>query len=105
MKAVLMGVEQEVRLEKSKEYVDVLHAPYVKGFSEGLQRKLNKIGIGYVPKKRETLYSNLYKLKQKVEMDYWKDMVYAMLCETLGCAISERQGSTFVTGETNISAM
>ena len=33
LKAVIVGVEQEVNLEKSKEYVDVLHAPYVKGFS------------------------------------------------------------------------
>ena len=90
LKAVIVGVEQEVNLEKSKEYVDVLHAPYVKGFSEGLQRKLNKIGIGYVPKKGETLYSNLCKLKQKVDMDYWKDVVYAVRCGTCGvCYIGE----------------
>ena len=90
LKAVIVGVEQEVNLEKSKEYVDVLHAPYIKGFSEGLQRKLNKIGIGYVPKKGETLYSNLCKLKQKVDMDYWKDVVYAVRCGTCGvCYIGE----------------
>ena len=45
-----------------KECYDVLHAPYVKGFSEGLQRKLRKFNIGYVPKRGETLHTHLCKL-------------------------------------------
>ena len=48
----LKGVEQEVKPVNQKEFFDVLHAPYVKGFSEGLQRKLRKFNIGFVPKKR-----------------------------------------------------
>ena len=40
LKAVLVGVQQEVKAENQKEYYDVLHAPYVQGFSESLQRKL-----------------------------------------------------------------
>ena len=35
--------------EKNGDYCEVLHAPYVKGFSEGLQRKLSKVNIGFVP--------------------------------------------------------
>ena len=51
--------------EQRKDYVEVLHALYVKGFTEGLQRNLMKLNVGVVPKKGETLYSNLCKLKQK----------------------------------------
>ena len=41
LKAVLKGVEQKVKVEKPKDsYFEVLHAPYVRGFSEGLQRRL-----------------------------------------------------------------
>ena len=53
MKAVLMGVEQMVEPVKQKEFYDVLHAPNVKGFSEGLQRKLRKFNGGNVPRKDE----------------------------------------------------
>ena len=35
LKAVLKGVKQEVKVEKTKDsYFEVLHAPYKKGFSE-----------------------------------------------------------------------
>ena len=58
LKAVLKGVEQQIEIEGNKGYYDVLHAPYVQGFSEGLQRKLRKLQVGLVPKSGETLYSN-----------------------------------------------
>ena len=32
LKAVLVGVQQEVKAENQKEYYDVLYAPYVQGF-------------------------------------------------------------------------
>ena len=50
LKAVLNGVEQQIEIEGNKGYYDVLHAPYVQGFSEGLQRKLWKLQVGLVPK-------------------------------------------------------
>jgi len=59
LKAVLKGVQQDVEVENQKDFFEVLHAPYVKGFSEGLQRKLRKLQIGLVPKKQDTMYSNL----------------------------------------------
>ena len=77
MKAVLVGIEQVVVTEEQrKDYVEVLHAPYVKGFMEGLQRKLKKLNVGVVPKKGETLCSNLCKLKQKRDMEDRKDLVW-----------------------------
>ena len=85
MKAVLMGIEHDVVIEeKNKDYFEVLHAPYVKGFTEGLQRKLKKLNVGVVPRKGETLYSNLCKLKQMGEMEDRKDLVYSVPCGTCG---------------------
>ena len=51
LKAMLKGVQQDVQVENDKDFCEVLHAPYVKGFSEGLQRKLRKLQIGLVLKK------------------------------------------------------
>ena len=36
--------------EKESEFYDVLHVPYVQGFSERLQRKLKRLNVGVVPK-------------------------------------------------------
>ena len=84
LKAVLVGVQQELKAENQKEYYDVLHAPYVQGFSETLQRKLKRFQVGYVPKRGETLYNKLCRLKQTVELEDWKDVVYAIGCDTCG---------------------
>ena len=51
--------------EESHEFFDVLHAPYVQGFTERLQKELKTFGIGFVMKKGVTLASLLCKLKQK----------------------------------------
>ena len=53
--AVLKGIQQEVEVENEKQYFEVLHVPYMKGFTEGLQRRLRRLNIGFVPKRRETL--------------------------------------------------
>ena len=84
LKAVLVGVQQEVKPVQQKDYFDVLHAPYVKGFSESLQRKLNSFQVGHVPNRGETLYTKLCRLKQRVEPENWKNVVYAIECETCG---------------------
>ena len=85
MKAVLVGIEQEVVVEeRKKDYFEVLHAPYVQGFTEGLQRKLKKLNVGVIPKKGETLYSKLWKLKQKGNKEDNKDLVYSVPCGTCG---------------------
>ena len=73
-----------MEVENSKEYLEVLNAPYVKGFTEGLQRRLRKLNIGFLPERRETVYTNLCKLKQKVEFEDCKDVIYSVPCETCG---------------------
>ena len=56
----------------------MLHAPYIKGFSEGIGRKLSRLGLGFVPKKGETIYTNVCKLKQKKELEERKNVTYAV---------------------------
>ena len=61
LKAVLVGIEQKMDvIARENAFFEVLHAPYVKGFTEGLQRSLRKLNIGVVPKKGVTLYSHTY---------------------------------------------
>ena len=76
LKTILKVVEQETK--KSKGFLYVLHAPYVKGFLEGLQRKMRKFDIRFVPKKGQTLYSKLCKLKHRNDPEKKK-----MLCTLL----------------------
>ena len=38
LKAVLVGVQHDVKTENGKEYYDVIHAPYVRGLSEHLEK-------------------------------------------------------------------
>ena len=95
LKAVLKGVEQQIEIEGNKGYYDVLHAPYVQGFSEGLQRKLRKLQVGLVPKSGETLYSNLCKLKQRREWEECKDVVYSVPCGDCGVRYIGETGQHF----------
>ena len=95
LKAVLVGVQQEIKTENEKEYSDVIHAPYVRGFSEHLGRKLRRLKVGYVPKRGETLYTNLCRLKQKVELEDYKNVVYAVECETCGVQYIGETGQHF----------
>ena len=53
-------------MENDKDFTEVLHVPYVNGFSEGLLRKFRKLQIGLVPEKQETIYSNRFKLVRDI---------------------------------------
>ena len=95
MKAVLKGVGQQLEVENEKGYFEVLHAPYVRGFSEGLQRRLRRLQVGLVPKTGETIYSNLCKLKQKGDMQDCKDVVYSVPCGECGVRYIGETGQHF----------
>ena len=95
LKAVLKGVQQDVQVENEKDFFEVRHAPYVKGFSEGLQRKLRKLQIGLVPKKQDTIYSNLCTLKQKVEWVECKDVIYSVPGKKCGVRYIGETGQHF----------
>ena len=95
LKAVLKGVGQQLEVENEKGYFEVLHVPYVRGFSEGLQRRLRRLQVGLVPKTGETIYSNLCKLKQKGDMQECKDVVYSVPCGECGVRYVGETGQHF----------
>ena len=95
MKAVLKGIEQDVQVENNKDFFEVLHAPYVRGFSEGLQRRLRRLQIGLVPRREETLYTNLCKLKQKADFVESKDVIYSIPCKECGVRYTGETGQHF----------
>ena len=83
VKAVLKGV-CKLKMER---IILRFSMKYIKGFTEGLQRRLRNLTIGFVPKRRETICTNLCKLKQKVEFEDCKDAIYSVPCEKFGARI------------------
>ena len=75
-------MEELEEKEENHEYFEVLHAPYVQGFTEKLQKELKRFRIGFVMKKGVTLASLLCKLKQKTEKEDRKDLDYVIKCES-----------------------
>jgi hypothetical protein len=66
-----------------KTYYDVLHAPYIPGFTEKLQKKLRKINVGFVMKRDQTLQSRLCRsMKPPVLEKDRKDVVYSIGCKS-----------------------
>ena len=63
-------------MENNKDFFEVLHVLYVKGLSEGLQRKLRRLRIGLVPRREETLHANLCRFYLKTE---------SRVCRMQGC--------------------
>ena len=52
--------------KKKSGYYDILHAPYIQGFTENLQKKLRRFNIGMVHKKGDTIKRMICHTKQKV---------------------------------------
>ena len=70
--------------EQKEEYFEVLHAPYIHGFTERLQKKLKPFNIGFVHKKGDTIFQNVCHLKQKIMKDEKKNRIYSVPCQTCG---------------------
>jgi len=89
--------EEEDDKKEKNEYFEVLHAPYVHGFTERLQKELKTFGIGFVMKKGTTLASVLCKLKQKTEKEQKKNMDYIIKCKTCDMKYVGETGQQFHT--------
>jgi hypothetical protein len=72
--------------EEISEFYDVIQAPYVKGFTESLQKNLRAINVGVVSKKAGTIRSMISKTKCPRDKDETKDVVYKIDCRTCGKA-------------------
>ena len=84
LKKELMEAAQKDSNNENDQYYNVLHTLYVQGFSEKLQKNLNKLGIGFVMKKGETLKTKLCKLKpntEKEDKNMWTTSLAAKLVE------------------------
>jgi GIY-YIG catalytic domain len=68
--------------KKESEFYDIVHAPYVEGFSELIQKKLRKMNVGFVMKRGETIGKVLCNGKFKMHHDDMKNVVYAIKCNT-----------------------
>ena len=62
--------------QKKKGYYDILHALYIQGFTENLQKKLRRFNIGMVHKKGDTIKQIICHTKQKVPKMQQKNRVY-----------------------------
>ena len=59
LKAVLVRIEQEVKPVQQKDYFDVLHAPYVKGFQRACKRNERVSRLGMY-QREEKLFTQSY---------------------------------------------
>ena len=83
LKAILVESDGTQDLRKANEdFYDVFHAPYIQGFSEGLQKKLQRFNVGFIPMKSQTLHNKVCHLKPMIENGEKKDLVYAIRCST-----------------------
>ena len=59
------------------------------------------MNFGFVPKRRETIYTNLCKLKQKVDFEDpdCKDVIYSVPCEKCGVRYIGETGQHFCQRE------
>ena len=66
------NVEQE---DDKSNYYDVLHVPYVAGFSEKLAKDLNRVNVGVTFQKGKTIFNSVCKLKPPKHSDERKNVV------------------------------
>jgi len=67
--------------KKKSEYFDVLHAPYIQGFTENLQKKLRTFNVGIVNKKGNTIKQAICHMKQKIPKEQQKNKIYKFNCK------------------------
>jgi hypothetical protein len=91
--------DQDNGKTESKEFFDVLHAPYIEGFSEKVQRCMKKLNIGYVMKCGETIQEKICHMKAPRSFEEKKDVVYAIGCKTCGLRYIGETGQKFTERE------
>jgi hypothetical protein len=73
-----LGQEEEL---PNRNFYDILHAPYIQGFSELLQRQLKPFNVGFVPMKGEKIRTAICNLKPENAWTQEKDVVYGIKCQ------------------------
>ena len=81
--------------EKEKKiYYGVLHAPYVKGFSERIQRELRKHNVGWVMKRGQSISSKVQELKTPSKIFEQKGVIYKIGCQNCEAIYIGETGQT-----------
>jgi hypothetical protein len=81
-KSIQKQTSNEKPKEESSKYYDVIQAPYIRGFTEKLQKDLSNLNIGFVMKKTQTISSLLCRTKSRKKREEDKDNVYLIKCES-----------------------
>ena len=68
--------------EEESDYYDVLHAPYLAGFSEKLAKDLRKLNIGVTFQKGNTFHHSFCKLKPPRSAQEHKNVIYCIGCKS-----------------------
>ena len=91
--------------QKKKGYYDILHAPYIQGFTENLQKKLHRLNIGMVHKKGDTIKQIICHTKQKVSKMQQKNVSIDLIAENVRAGTLVKQGRKWRKGHTSIKMM
>jgi len=67
---------------KKSGYYDVLHVPYVAGFSEKLAKDLKHVNVGVTFQKGKTIFNSVCKLKPPKHSDERKNVIYCLGCNS-----------------------
>ena len=90
---------------KKSEYNDILHVPYIQGFAENLQKKLQTFTVGMVPKKGDTINKAICHLKQNIPRMQQKTESINLIVETVKNGTLARQGRKWRAENTSIRMM
>ena len=100
MKELLLEQNENQQKEESK-YYDVLHAPYIAGFSEQLARDLKQIKIGVTFQKGNTLYNSVCKLKPEKHPDDRKNIISCLGCKSCNQHYLGENNNSFLLADTS----
>lgn len=86
LKALLHMQNEEDKNEEQEDeksgYYDVLHVPYVAGFSEKLAKDLKHVNVGVTFQKGKTIFNSVCKLKPPKHSDERKNVIYCLGCNS-----------------------
>jgi hypothetical protein len=78
----MKNLQNGQKQEESDQFYNVLHIPYIAGFSEKLSKDLRRVNIGITFQKGNTLQNLLCKLKPPKSIEERKNVIYCIGCNS-----------------------
>ena len=66
--------------EQEGTYYDVLHTPYIEGFTDKIMRELKKLNVGWVLKKKSSIKTEVHSHRPPEKMTDKKGVIYKINC-------------------------